>query len=276
VECAIHEGLLCQGFPVPRVLVARDERPSFLVMERLPGVAAADGLEVESGLPARLLGLVRAARLSLGLPERLGELTARLLALDAQPILDALRARGLGPETIGFDRHLDDFAERVRAAELSGLEAGLAWLHRARPGDPEHRAICHGDLAPNMLFHERRLTGVIDWSSDFVTIGEFEIGNTRVMLQVPLPVPGPIRPVARAYQRWLVRRYVDAVGPARELSPERVRYYEAWRCFRALLGAAETWQTCAAGWRGSSGLAPAWRSTCPIRPSSDANATHGK
>jgi hypothetical protein len=82
-----------------------------------------------------------------------------------------------------------------------------------------------------------------------VTIGDpaFEIGNTRVMLQVPLPVPGPIRPVARAFQRWLVRRYAVALGPAWEFSPERVRYYEAWRCFRALLGAAETWKACAPG-----------------------------
>jgi hypothetical protein len=93
------------------------------------------------------------------------------------------------------------------------------------------------------------VTGVIDWSADFATVTDpaFEIANSRVMLEVPLPLPRPIRSMSAAYQRRLVRRYTEAVGCECEPPPERLRYYEAWRCFGALLGAARIWRACAGG-----------------------------
>jgi aminoglycoside phosphotransferase len=248
-EAAVHDGLHDLGFPVPRVLIARDAPPAFLLMERLPGRSIADGLEIEEGRVDRLLALGALLRISLGLPKLLGEVTGRLLALDSEPVLRALQARGLAPAAIGFERHLKDFAERVDEQALTGHVEALRWLQRAGPPGCERLAICHGDLAPNLLVDGARWSGVIDWSAAFVTLADpaFEIANTRVMIQVPLPFPAPFRRASAAYQRGLVRQYARALGAQWAPSPERLRYYEAWRLFRTLLGAAELWRACAEG-----------------------------
>jgi aminoglycoside phosphotransferase (APT) family kinase protein len=249
VEAAVHEGLRAQGFPVPRVLVARDPPPAFVLMERLPGRSMAEGVEFEQGALERLGALAGLARLSIRLPRLLGEVTARLLDLEAQPLLRALEARKLESAALGFDRHLECFSERVARSALHGHDAGLRWLREARPPDPERLAICHGDLAPNLLFERGRVTGVVDWSCAFTTLADpaFELANTRVMLQVPLPVPRFLRGAVEAYQRTLVHRYSRALGPEWAPDPKRLRYFEAWRCFLALLGAAEFWRARAEG-----------------------------
>jgi aminoglycoside phosphotransferase (APT) family kinase protein len=248
-EAAVHEGLHGQGFPVPRVLAARDGSPSFLLMERLPGRSLADGVEFGPDVRSRLMGMAAMTRLSLGLPERLGEVTGRLLALDPEPVVDALAARGLPAEAIGFGRHLTNLSDRVARTGLNGFEAGVHWLREARPAEPERRAICHGDLAPNLLLEGGRVTGVIDWSPLFATVTDpaFEIANSRIMIQVPLPLPAGLLPLSRSYQRHLTRRYARALGPRWAPPAERLRYYEAWRCLLAVLGAAELWRARAAG-----------------------------
>ena len=249
LEAAIHEALGAQGFAVPRVLAARDAAPAFLVMERLPGRGIGDGLEFSGRLRDRLRGLATILGLSLKLPEWLGEVTAQLLALDPEPVRSALAARGLPLEAIGFDRHIEEIERRVRDGELSGQEAGLRWLLASRPPPAKRPALCHGDLAPNVLVDDGRVTGVIDWSSAFVTLGdpEFEIGNSQAMIQIPLPLPVPLARAIGLYQRRMVERFLRALGPDCAPSPERVRYYAAWRWFRSLCGAAEIWNACAAG-----------------------------
>jgi len=248
-EAAVHEGLSGQGFPAPRVLAAEDAPPAFLLMERLAGRGLADGIEAGGGPLARLAAIPALLRLSWRLPERVAETTRELLALDAGPVLAALEARGLPPEAIGFDRHLAALERDVEAHGLEGLREGAAWLRRARPAEPERRAVCHGDLAPNLLFAGDRRAGVVDWSPAFVTVGDpaFEIANTRVMTTVPLPLAPPLRRIAQCYQRALVRRFARALGSAALPSPERLRYYEAWRRLSTLVGAGVLWRACAAG-----------------------------
>lgn len=249
-EAAVHEGLEAQGFAVPRVLAAEDAPPGFLLMERLPGRGLADGIEVGGGGPlARIAALAALLDLSWRLPERLAEATRALLSLDAGLVLEALQARGLAPEVIGFDRHLAALEREIETHGLEGLREGAAWLRRARPAEPARRAVCHGDLLPNLLFAGRRRTGVVDWSPAFVTVGDpaFEIANTRVMTTVPLPLPGPLRPIVQRYQRALVRRFERGLGPVALPTPERLHYYEAWRRLRTLVGASLAWRDWAAG-----------------------------
>lgn len=250
LEAAIHEGLHAQGFPVPRIVAARDDEPAFLLMERLPGRALGDGIEVESGFVGRVRALALLARLAVGLPERLARVTRRLLALDAGPVLDALRARGISHDRIRFERHLGELERRIGARSgLAGLRPGFDWLLRERPGEPERLCVCHGDLTPNLVFDGGRLAGVIDWSGAFATVGDpaYELGNSQAMIRVPVPVPRPLWPLVSAVQTGLIRAFAQRVGTAPGVTPERVRYYETWRHFRSLLGAAETWLDCAEG-----------------------------
>jgi hypothetical protein len=49
--------------------------------------------------------------------------------------------------------------------------------------------VCHGDLHPlNLLFRERELTGVVDWSNASLASPAFEIGWMRaIYLTIPFP-----------------------------------------------------------------------------------------
>ncbi len=249
-EAGVHEGLRAQGFPAPRIVAVGEDAPCFLLMERLPGRGLGDGLEVEEGVSSRLRTLAGAVRLAVGLPGRLGPVTRDLLALDPEPVLGALEARGVARERVGFDRQLEDLDRRIAARdELKGLVPGLDWLHRRRPDEPARLAVCHGDLTPNLIFDGARLSGVVDWSAAFVTVGDpaFELGNSAAMIQVPMPLPAPLRAIASAYQAWLVRAFLRAVGPVAEGLTERILYYETCRLLRALVGAAELWIECAGG-----------------------------
>jgi len=233
----------------PERIPAGHESEIYAVALREGPSTLADGLEAGGGPLDRLAALPALLRLSWRLPERVAETTRELLALDADPVLAAVRARGLPPEAVGFDRHLAALERDIESHDLEGLREGAAWLRRARPAEPERPAVCHGDLAPNLLFAGDRRAGVVDWSPAFVTVGDpaFEIANTRVMTTVPLPLAPPLRGLAQCYQRALVRRFERALGSAALPSPRRLRYYEGWRRLSTLVGAGVLWRACAAG-----------------------------
>lgn len=248
-EAAVHDGLLGQGFPVPEVIASSDEDPAFLLMRRIPGRAVGDGVEYDGSTRKRLAGVGRLAQISVRLPRWLAQTTSRLLTLDPGPVVTAAEARGVGADAFGFDRLLDALAARVDRLGLEGFREGLQWLLDARPPDPDDMCVCHGDLPPNLLTDDGEVTSVIDWSSEFATIGDpaYELANSRFLLQVPIPLPRFLRQGSEAYQGSLVRRFERSLVMSAPPTAERIAYYEAYRRLLSLVGGAEVWLACAAG-----------------------------
>lgn len=125
-----------------------------IVMSRLPGSPSADGISFadRASLVAGALSTLASA--------------------------DVSHAEGLFPGPLAADivERLPDASgwgevyRRAREVVRSTLEAR----------DDFDRVVCHGDFHPgNMLFHEGRLSGIVDWSSIFVGPRDLDLSYCR-------------------------------------------------------------------------------------------------
>jgi aminoglycoside phosphotransferase (APT) family kinase protein len=228
-ERATQNAVVELGYPAPRVLLASADARllggAFLIMERLAGEPLP---KVSFGAMAKVLG----------------DLQARLHDLDAVAFLRAVTREGREPKSVTFDAHLAHLAERASGDRLGGLAAGLEWLVRRRPPRPEPRAVCHGDFHPyNILMAGNQVTGVLDWPHAIVADPAFDVATTLVILKlVPMAVsglPAPLRWLASAARPLLVGRYLRHYRRRRPLDRERLAYYEAAACMKALVRAGE-------------------------------------
>ena len=127
---------------------------------------------------------------------------------------------------------------------LGGLAPGVEWLVRHRPPRPEPRAICHGDFHPyNILMAAGRVTGVLDWPHAIVADPAFDVATTLVILRlVPMEVSdlaAPLRWLANAARPLLVGGYLRRYGRRRPLDRNKLGYYEAAACMKALVRAGQ-------------------------------------
>jgi aminoglycoside phosphotransferase (APT) family kinase protein len=160
LEFALLQAAAEQGVPVPRVQWCEPgaERlgAPFFSMERLTGEA----------IPRRLLRDDRFAPLRARLPERLGEILARIHRIDFEA--PSLAGRLQRPPA-------DKGAALTEIERLAGGYRGLAvephpvldlaerWLRRHAPVS-ERLALVHGDYRMgNLLCDERDVVGVLDW-----------------------------------------------------------------------------------------------------------------
>ena len=239
-ESAVQATLAQLGYPAPGVLLTCEDTDAFggafIVMERLTGrMMLADVFK-----PSRLYFLL--PRILIEVPRILAETQARLHALDPEPLLRAfdgidLPADGAGPRGISgrmssVEGQLEHMQRRIDAAGLDGLKPGLKWLREHRPPEPEQRVICHGDFHPlNILMKGGAVTGVVDWAMTTVADPAFDVGNTRLLLEMaPLEFPLAVEWIASVARPLLARRYYDAYRRHRGVDPNAVRYYEAMRC----------------------------------------------
>jgi aminoglycoside phosphotransferase (APT) family kinase protein len=239
-EGAVQTILAQLGYPAPGVLLTCEDKDAFggafIVMERLAGrMMLADVFK-----PSRLYFLL--PRILIDIPRILAETQARLHALDPEPLLRALDAidlpagrsvpRGISDRMTSVDAQLDHMQRRIDAAGLDWLKPGLEWLREHRPPEPEQRVICHGDFHPlNILMKGGDVTGVIDWAMTTVADPAFDVGNTRVLLEMaPMEFPFAVEWIAKVVRPLLARRYYDAYRRHRGVDPNAVRYYEAMRC----------------------------------------------
>ncbi|MEO9254277.1 MAG: phosphotransferase, partial [Tepidiformaceae bacterium] len=118
---------------------------------------------------------------------------------------------------------------------------GLRWLETHQPPEPAVPSVLHLDFHPgNILIDGNRVTGVIDWPNVGFGDPAADVATTRVLLTAgPLDVPGWARPPVNALRQWLARRYTNAYLKRRPLPRSSLRYYEALRCFLAMLHASE-------------------------------------
>jgi aminoglycoside phosphotransferase (APT) family kinase protein len=243
-EKAVHDTLAAAAYPAPRVLLASAQTTAlgggFMVMERLPG----------RPLPADFFNLSTVLRLNVrafGFVGRsMAQLHLRLHDVDGSHLLHALKGAGL-PDTAPpfrvsmrlatFKGRLESLADRIRAADLAGLAAGVEWAIKNRPVERE-QVLCHGDFHPlNILSERGELKGVIDWSLATIASPEFDVGNTRMLMtEASAASRGS---VAAALARSTAKRYLSHYMKQRPLDMDTVRYYEAYRCLQSLLFAAE-------------------------------------
>jgi aminoglycoside phosphotransferase (APT) family kinase protein len=228
-ERATHNALVALGYAAPRVVLASTEArwlgAAFLIMERLAGKPLPE---------VALLGMARIV----------AELQARLHALDSEAFLASLAREGMALESFTFDAYLDQLAGRVARTPLAGLARGIDWLVERRPAVAGPRAICHGDFHPyNILMAAGRVTGVLDWPHAIVADPAFDVASTLVILKlVPMNVsdlPAGVRWLATVARPLLVGSYRRRYGRHRELDQEKLQYYEAAACMKALVKAAE-------------------------------------
>ena len=228
-ERTIQNALAELGYPAPRVLLASADSTllggPFLIMERL------------AGQPLPKVSIRAMASV-------VAELQARLHDLDPVAFLRAVTREGLEPKSFTFDAHLAHLADRASRGQLSGLAPGFEWLVRRRPPRPEPRAICHGDFHPyNILMAAGRVTGVLDWPHAIVADPAFDVATTLVILKlVPLEVSGlaaPLRWLANTARPLLVGGYLRHYRRRRPLDQEKLAYYEAAACMKALVRAGE-------------------------------------
>jgi aminoglycoside phosphotransferase (APT) family kinase protein len=231
-EAAVHGAIAQQGYPVPRVLDwSADASPlggAFLILERVPG----------ENLVSRILdpALLR-------YPALLAGAQRRLHALDPAPVRDALAAAGFPPARLHPDTEVEYLERAVHALDLAGFEPGIAWLRAQRPGAAAPAVVCHGDFHPfNVLVHEGRVSGVIDWTLRHMKLAEpaYDVGATLVLLgHAPVDVPWMLRGVAGRLRRRLVRAYLESYRRELDLPEPALRYYEALRLLGCLLEAGE-------------------------------------
>ena len=228
-ERATQNALADLGYPAPRVLLATADVTllggAFLIMQRLAG----------QPLPKVRIGAIASV---------LAGFQARLHDLDPVAFLRAVTREGLEPRSFTFDAHLAHLADRASRGRLGGLAPGLEWLARRRPPRPEPRAVCHGDFHPyNILMTSAGVTGVLDWPHAIVADPPFDIATTLVILKlVPLDIAdlaAPLRWLASAARPLLVGSYLRHYRRRRPLDREKLAYYEAAACMKALVRAGE-------------------------------------
>ena len=114
---------------------------------------------------------------------------------------------------------------------LSGLRPGYEWLVDNRPAERESPAVCHGDFHPsNIMVNNGEVTGVIDWPGAAFADPELDVATTLVLIKV---AAGQVEPQARPILEPFANQYLEAYRGLARLDLEKVRYYEAMRCFRA-------------------------------------------
>jgi aminoglycoside phosphotransferase (APT) family kinase protein len=226
-EHAIHDALVAASYPAPRVLRSCTDTTAlggaFLIMERLPGKPLPD---------ARPFGM----------GNTLADLQSRLHALDSAPLVRALE--DIGASRVTLDDHLSGLRERMRTLpDSQPFAAALDWLVQNRPPEGQPSVICHGDFHPFNIIVDGDDAGVIDWPGALIAEPAFDVGATLAILRLaPMPdeMPALLRRFAGVARSLLARRYLGAYRKQRPLDTARLPYFEALRCFSALLFASES------------------------------------
>jgi aminoglycoside phosphotransferase (APT) family kinase protein len=84
------------------------------------------------------------------------------------------------------------------------------------------------------------VTGVIDWPNAGLGEPAANVATTRVLLTMgPLPAPDFVHRPINAVHRWLAWRYSSVYCQLHPLSKARIWYYQALRCYAAMLHVAQ-------------------------------------
>ena len=174
-------------------------------------------------------------------PQLLASMHARLHALDPLPIIRAAAAVGIPSSLPSTEDALVRLRAQAQVPGLAGILVGLEWLEAHRPPAVGRSSILHRDFHPgNVLVANGSVTGVIDWANAGLGEPAADVAVTRVVLTMgPLAAPTFLRRPLDVIRRWLAWRYSRAYRRIHPLSEARIRYYEALRCYAAMLHVAQ-------------------------------------
>jgi aminoglycoside phosphotransferase (APT) family kinase protein len=229
-ESTVQNVLAGEGYPVPRAhLVCTDMSVlggAFYVMDHLPG----------SSLGAAPLESV---------PRLLGETHASLHEIDPDPLIVALRERGIAERRCQLARRLDSLRERAEG--LPWVRPAVDWLLANRPPEPDQPAVCHGDFHPfNILYAGGQVTGVLDWPGFAIADPAYDVGTTLVLVTIPSKhLSTSTEGLSSVDWERMADLYLAAYRARRSLDGSNLPYYRVRRCVAALIegaGGQQVWQ----------------------------------
>jgi aminoglycoside phosphotransferase (APT) family kinase protein len=167
-------------------------------------------------------------------PELLGRTHIRLHDVDPVRIIKTLTAHGFNEERFSLYGRLNWIQKRINDSGYDWLQPGLAWLRQNKPTITE-LAICHGDFhSLNILMHDGRISGVLDWSSFCISDPILDVAATKVILSILAPVLLP-----RSVPPDFVERYLAAYQIQRPLETKKLTYFEVVRMISGLINGAD-------------------------------------
>ena len=87
----------------------------------------------------------------------------------------------------------------------------------------------------NILAHNGKVTGVIDWVNVVVAPAEMDVGSAIANIAtVPFGVPPALRFALRIIMARILARYQRTYAQRRELDGDAVRYFQVFRCVHQL------------------------------------------
>jgi len=226
-EAEAHRVLSSLGYAVPDVYLEAefpDGCPCFL-MGRIPGKPAASFLVPPTLTALKVAQLLASAHVALH----------ELPAAPVDAVLSPLAPRSLRP--------LESLALRLERLEDQGDQRFRAvndWLIANAPGNPPE-VICHADFHPmNVMIHDARVSGVIDWTNIQLAPAEYDVARTVLtVVDGPVDLPGYLTPVAGVVRRWLASRYLANYRAQRALDADLLRFYTALAAVVMLVEAAQ-------------------------------------
>jgi aminoglycoside phosphotransferase (APT) family kinase protein len=237
-EGAVHQALEGGSLPVPRVFHVETDASvlgwPFLIAERVPGDMLLGELMKPDKLGENIWHLPALIRDAVfRVPLILADTLLHLHSLNPLTFRESLDASGFSPDRISFRKRLGDLKEKVEAANIDGVLAGLAWLqdnYSIAGVDSKKEVICHGDLLfTNLHVIENKVTGVFDWSSVTLADPAYDLAATFSRLKSHIPnVPAWLKPIMRPLQVYLTRRFIRRYTRQNPLDSSRLDYYEAY------------------------------------------------
>ncbi len=227
-EGVVHSAISAQGFPCPpSMLVEESDRPlggPFMIMPRARGRPLLDFLPSATGWYR--------------IPRLLAQTQLALHALDTDEILRQLAAGDVPSPPPGAGKWLTAAAVDVERDELRRYEPALRWVEAHLPPTTTP-VVCHGDFHPrNLLAEKWQVTGVIDWGGVLIGDPELDVAFSRIIMTMGPIDGGALGGVLNRARSILVRLYEHEYRKHRPLDQEKLRYYEALRCFLAMVHAA--------------------------------------
>ena len=227
-EAAIHSAIAEQGFPCPPPLLIEDaDEPlggPFFIMPRLAGHPLLDSILSPAGL--------------IRVPRLLARTQLALHALDTAKVRDRLAAAGFDQPPGGTAAWLRGARGEIEQGSYAAFEPALRWLEANQPAPSAAVVVCHCDFHPlNLLTERGRVTGVIDWSNILFAEPEVDVAFSRTIMTMGPIDGGRFAPILGRARVALTALYEREYRKDRPLDQSRLRYFEALRCFLAMLNA---------------------------------------